>query len=104
MGDFEQSLPREFWNPQTRKRAGVLFLSDIVCYNINMTDPTSSARLIAPVVKKLRFSDAKNDVAYWRTRSYQERIEALEQIREEYHRWKADAEPGLQRVYSIVKR
>jgi hypothetical protein len=25
-------------------------------------------------------------------------------VREEYHHWKADAQPGFQRVYSIVKR
>ena len=69
-----------------------------------MTDLTSSTRIIAPVFKKLRFGDAKNDAAYWRSLPYQERLEALEQIREEYHRWKADAQPGFQRVYSIVKR
>ena len=71
---------------------------------MDMTDLISSTRLIAPVVKKMRFGDVKNDAAYWRALSYQERIEALEQIREEYHRWKVDAQPGFQRVYSIVKR
>ena len=71
---------------------------------MRMADLTSSARIIALVVKKRRFMDGKNDAAYWRTLSYQERIEALEQIREEYHRWKADAQPGFQRVYSILKR
>ena len=69
-----------------------------------MSDLTSSARTMAPVVKKLRFSDAKNDAAYWRTLSYQERIDTLEQIREENHLWKADAQPGFQRIYSIAKR
>ena len=69
-----------------------------------MTDRISSTRIIAPVVKILHFSDTKNDAAFWRTLPYQERIEALEQIREEYHRWRVDAQPGLQRVYSIVKR
>lgn len=79
-------------------------LSGIVCYNSDMTDLTSPTRIIALVVKKLRFSDRKNDAAYWRTLPYQERLEALEQIREEYHCWKADAQPGFQRVCSIVKR
>lgn len=81
-----------------------MFLDSIVCYNMNMTDLNTSPRIIAPVVKKLHLSDAKNDAAYWRTLSYQERIQALEELREEYHRWKADAQPGFQRVYSIVKR
>jgi hypothetical protein len=69
-----------------------------------MADLSSPVRLIAPVVKKHRLSDAKTDTAYWRTRSYQERIEALEQIREEYHHWRGDAQSGFQRVYSIIKR
>jgi hypothetical protein len=69
-----------------------------------MTDRTSLPRQIAPVVNKMRLDDAKNDVTYWRTLSYQERIEALEQIREEYHHWRADAQPGFQRVYTIGKR
>jgi hypothetical protein len=74
------------------------------CYNIPVTKPNSPHRKIAPVVKKLRLGEAKNDAAYWRTRPYQERIEALEQIREEYHHWKADAQSGFQRVYTIGKR
>jgi hypothetical protein len=68
-----------------------------------MADRNRPKRLIAPVVKKLRLHDAKSDAAYWRTRTYQERLEALEEIREEYHRWRGDAQPGLQRVYSITK-
>ena len=64
---------------------------------------TSLARQIAPVVRKVRFGDEKSDAAYWRTVSFQKRIDALEQIREEYHRWKNNAQPGFQRVYSIVK-
>jgi DNA polymerase/3'-5' exonuclease PolX len=64
----------------------------------------SNNRLIAPVFKKVRLGEAENDAAYWRSRSYQERIEALEQIREEYEHWKGDAQPGFQRVYSILKR
>jgi hypothetical protein len=66
--------------------------------------PTHTVRSIAPVVKKTRLGEAKNDAAYWRTRSYQERIDALEQIREEYHLWKGDVQSGFQRVYTIVKR
>ncbi len=59
---------------------------------------------IASVAKKTRFSDRKNDVAYWRSQSFATRLEALEQIRQEYHQWKYHVEPGFQRVYTIVKR
>jgi hypothetical protein len=50
---------------------------------------------IARVVKKMHLNEAKNDAAYWRTRSYQERLQALEEIREEYHRCCGDAQPGF---------
>ncbi len=61
-------------------------------------------RLIAPVVRKTRISERNNDAEYWRSLTVQERIDALEQIREEYHLWLGDAESGFQRVYTIVKR
>lgn len=68
-----------------------------------MTKLPAPTRLIVPVVKKRRLNEPKNDAAYWRTRAYQERIEALEQIRAEYHHWRADAQSGFQSVYSIGK-
>jgi 2-polyprenyl-3-methyl-5-hydroxy-6-metoxy-1,4-benzoquinol methylase len=48
--------------------------------------------------------EAAQLAAYWRTQSYQARLEALEQIRQEYIRWKYDADPGFQRVCNIIKR
>jgi hypothetical protein len=71
---------------------------------MHMTDSKPSPRSIAPVVKKLRLNEVQSDAAYWRTRSYQERLQALEEIREEYHHWIADAQPGFQRVFTIIKR
>jgi hypothetical protein len=59
---------------------------------------------IAKVYKKVKLKDQQSDFAYWQKQSYQVRLAALEQIRREYHNWKNDAEPGLQRVYTIVKR
>ncbi len=46
----------------------------------------------------------KSDFAYWQTQPYGVRLAMLEQIRQEFHRWKYRAEPGLQRVYTITKR
>ena len=34
----------------------------------------------------------------------QKRLEALEQIRQEYHQYKYNAQPRFQRVYTIIKR
>jgi hypothetical protein len=59
---------------------------------------------IKKVVTKVKLGDKKTDAAYWRNQSYAARLAALEEIRQEYHRWRYGAEPGFQRVYSIVKR
>ena len=64
----------------------------------------SYSNSIAKVVTKVRFSDRNKDADYWREQPYQARLAALEQIRQEYHRWKYNAEPGFQRVYHIIKR
>lgn len=63
-----------------------------------------SSRRSMPVIKtSMRVPN--QDVAYWRTQSCQARIDALEEIRREYHLWKyGNAEPRLQRVYTIIKR
>ena len=59
---------------------------------------------VKKVVKRVKLSDKKTDAAYWRKQSYEARLAALEEIRQEYHHWRYGAEPGFQRVYTIVKR
>ena len=59
---------------------------------------------IAKVVTRVATKDQTSDFAYWQKQSYQTRLAALEEIRQAYHRWRYDAEPGLQRIYTIVKR
>jgi len=59
---------------------------------------------IIKVIKKIKFNEQPNDFVYWQSRSYEERLEALEQIRKEYNSWRYNAEQGFQRVYRIVKR
>jgi hypothetical protein len=61
-------------------------------------------REIQRVVTKVKRNDEKTDSAYWRKQPYSARLAALEEIRQEYHRWRYGAEPGFQRVYKIVKR
>lgn len=53
---------------------------------------------------KVSLHKQKSDWSYWQTKSYQARLGALEQIRQEYRQWKYHAEPRLQRVYKIVKQ
>jgi hypothetical protein len=61
-------------------------------------------REIATVYRKVGLKDQPGDFAYWQSKSYEERLAALEEIRQEYHGWENPAEPRLQRVYTIVKR
>lgn len=56
------------------------------------------------VIHKVKLKDAQSDFAYWQSRPYQERLEALEKIRQEYNSWKYGTEQGFQRVYTIIKR
>jgi hypothetical protein len=59
---------------------------------------------INKVIKKYKFNEQPNDFVYWQSRSYEERLDALEQIRKEYNLWRYNAEQRFQRVYRIVKR
>lgn len=59
---------------------------------------------IRKVVRKYNRGEQPSDFSYWQSRSYEERLEALEQIRKEYNSWRYNAEQGFQRVYRIVKR
>jgi hypothetical protein len=59
---------------------------------------------IAKVATKVRQGSEKKVAEYWRNQPYQARLAALEQIRQEYHHWKNDAQPGFQRVFTIIKR
>lgn len=59
--------------------------------------------VIEKVVKKYRIEEQPSDFSFWKTKSYEDRLNALEQIRREYIAWRYDAEPGFQRVYRVIK-
>lgn len=56
------------------------------------------------VLKITTLKDNSTDFAYWSTRSMQERLEAIEILRQQYFKLKKDVQPGLQRVCRIVKQ
>ena len=61
-------------------------------------------KTIEKVITKVTLSRQKSDFTYWGTKSYAERLDALEEIRQEYNNWKyTDAEQRFQRVYRVVK-
>jgi len=56
------------------------------------------------VITKTNIKHQTNDFQYWQQQTPQKRIETLEQIRQEYHQYKYNAQPRLQRVYTIIKQ
>lgn len=61
-------------------------------------------RTIQKVITKGSLEEQKSDFTYWQTKTYAERLNALEEIRREYNQWKyGDAEPRFQRVYRITR-
>lgn len=66
-----------------------------------MTPLSSNSRQIR--VTKINMRSPKSDSGYWRAQSYAARLAALESIRQEFIGWKYGAQPGFQRVYTIVK-
>ncbi|WP_055075102.1 hypothetical protein, partial [Pseudanabaena sp. 'Roaring Creek'] len=55
------------------------------------------------VIIKTNIKQQTSDFQYWQQQTPQKRIEILEQIRQEYHQYKYNAQPRLQRVYTIIK-
>jgi hypothetical protein len=55
------------------------------------------------VVRKGRISEQGNDFLFWKSRSFIDRLAALEEIRQEYILWKYAAEQRLQRVFESLK-
>lgn len=53
------------------------------------------------VVKKQK--DDNSDAEYWSQQTPQQRLDALEEIRQEYNQWKYSAESRFQRVYRVIK-
>ena len=50
------------------------------------------------VIHKISLKQQTNDFKYWQQQTPQKRLEALEQIRQEYHQYKYNAQPRFQRV------
>ena len=48
--------------------------------------------------------DKSTDFEFWQTKSYKERLQALEMLRKQYITWKYGIEQGFQRVYRIVEQ
>jgi hypothetical protein len=56
-------------------------------------------------VRKRDLHDDENDLTYWLSKSVEERIQALEELRYRYMKFFTnESDRRLQRVYSVVKQ
>ncbi len=60
--------------------------------------------MISKTIRIVKKNEQKSDYAFWKTQSYEARLQALEQIRKEYNSRKYGTERKFQRVYKVVKR
>ena len=69
------------------------FLDHANSWNMNYITRRAVERTpgITRVFTKVNIHSQKSDFAYWQTQSYQARLAALEDIRQEYHRWRYGA-------------
>lgn len=56
------------------------------------------------IIYKTTKKQQKSDFQYWQSQPLIKRLEALEEIRQEYNQYKYHAQPRLQRIYTIIKR
>jgi hypothetical protein len=56
------------------------------------------------VISIIKKTDNRNDFKFWQSKSYQERIYAIETLRSQYFQMKKNVQQGLQRVYTVVKQ
>ena len=61
-------------------------------------------KLDKTAIQIFKTDEVPTDFAYWQTRSFEERLAALESIRNDYIKWAYDIQPGFQRVYRIIKQ
>ena len=60
--------------------------------------------MIEKVIRRKKLTEPDTDLRYWMSKTCEERIAALETIREEYNSWRYNAKQRFQRVYTITKR
>ena len=68
------------------------------------TEKHPASSIDRTAVRRVKREEAQSDFAFWQTQSYEQRLAALEQIRQDYIVWKYGIDPGFQRVLSVVKR
>lgn len=70
---------------------------------MNQPQKRFQVKSMEKVIFKTTKKQQTSDFQYWQGQPPLKRLEALEEIRREYHQYKYNAEPRLQRIYTIVK-
>ena len=60
--------------------------------------------LMQKVLKIISLKDKQSDLAFWLTKSPQERLDAIELLRQQYINFNKNVQSRLQRVCSIINR
>lgn len=56
------------------------------------------------VLNVISRKEVQTDYLFWKQKTAQERIDAIEILRSQFIHLQKDVQPGLQRIYTIVKR
>lgn len=56
------------------------------------------------VIKKTTTREKQSDFEYWLTKTHQERLDALEFLRQQYINFNKNVQPRLQRVCTIINQ
>jgi hypothetical protein len=56
------------------------------------------------VVKIVSLKERQTDYAFWMTKTAEERLAAIEFLRQQYSKFRKDVQPGFQRVCSIITK
>ncbi len=56
-------------------------------------------------LRKLSFAEAeKKDIAFWKSKTSEEKLDALQQLRDMYYELKNESRKGFQRIYRVIKQ
>lgn len=69
-----------------------------------LIQPPNNQRMIRKVVKVTTNKTQASDYQYWITRPAQERLDAIELLRQSYMSFHSDVSQRLQRVYRVTQQ
>ena len=52
----------------------------------------------------MHLKDKQSDYVFWQTRSYKDRLEAIELLRSQYIKFDKNVQPSLQRVCRVINQ